>query len=423
MEMVFHYAAEYVQVTAAYSNAVLVAILPHLSDFAKNLSLDVPLPLGVAHVERFTPEMRRGCIGGGVILTNGVLLGFQEGHAFLYESPHVFFGLQDPDEIPKFYGTLRMTKGDAVDLARRTIKQAGCSLEDVLADLEPQVELAEGIGTNVVPRYRITWLDPRGGTATEAEVNGDRKRVESLRFAGRETLRHPAPRVTVEPGDLPLGHPLRGMNEMGKDFNPEYAWKLVPIVMRSINDWARKLSLDFDLPITTNQVRRFYVSDQAGWPHAEITLTNNWQFTFRNSALTYVGSPRRFFESDPLPFRIKDYAGEWRLSEAEAVDLARREVAKLGYPQEFVHTNIKPRVFRPTDIRGCPPIPRLQIEWNYPDVEHKEQWIQVEVDCGRGTVEALLFDDSSFWKKRLPIEVPISLATKDDAGGRSPAKR
>ncbi len=423
MEMIFHYAAEYVQVTAAYSNAVLLAILPHVSDFAKNLSLDIPSPLGAAQVERFTPEMRRGCIGGSVILTNGVLLGFQEGHAFLYQSPHAFFGLQDPEQIPNFYGTLRMTKRDAIELARRKIKLAGYSLEDVLADLEPNVELAEGLGTNVVPRYRITWLDPRGGTATEVEVDGDRKEVESLRFSGRVTLHKPAPKVAVEPGELSPGHPFRGMNDIGKDLNPEYAWKLVPFVMRSIEDWTRKLSFGFPLPLTTNQVRRFYVSDQGGWPHVEVTLTNEWQFTFRNSRLTYAGSPRRFFESDPLPFRIKDYAGPWKLSETEAIDLARREVAKLGYPKGSVHTDSKPRVFRPTEVKGCPSIPRLQIEWNYPDLEHKVQWIQVEVDCGRGTVEALQFDDSSFWNKPPPIDVPISLAAKTDPAQKAQPKR
>jgi hypothetical protein len=58
--------------------------------------------------------------------------------------------------------------------------------------------------------------------------------------------------------------------------------------------------------------------------------------------------------------------------------------------------------------QSMPPIPRLEIEWNYPDLDHRQQWIKVEVDCDRGTVEAIHFDDASLWGQPPPIDVPIS---------------
>jgi hypothetical protein len=155
-------------------------------------------------------------------------------------------------------------------------------------------------------------------------------------------------------------------------------------------------------------VKRFYVRDQGGWPHCEVTFTNGWEFKFRNQGLTSAGSPRRFFESDKLPLRFRNYVGQWKLDEPAAIELARHAVARLGYPQEFVHTEAPPRVFRPFEIKGLPPIPRLQIEWNHPDVDHRQQWIKVEVDCERGSVEAISFDDASLWGRSPPIDAPIS---------------
>jgi hypothetical protein len=44
-----------------------------------------------------------------------------------------------------------------------------------------------------------------------------------------------------------------------------------------------------------------------------------------------------------------------------------------------------------------------------------KKWIQVEIDCGTGTVESLMFDDVSLWGNPPPIDVPISLAERVDA--------
>ncbi|MBN9692814.1 MAG: hypothetical protein J0M24_21425 [Verrucomicrobia bacterium] len=349
----------------------------------------------------------RGKVEGGLVLTNGWYWGFQEGHVFYFERPGTFFTLQDPGAIPRYYGPVRMSRVEMVELARGTIRKLGVALEDVLAEQEPVVEQARGIGTNVVPRFQVRWRDPRGGDAAVLEINAQDKRVESLRFVGRRTLYRPPPAVTVQPGRLPPESPLQKLNEAG-GVNPAYALRLIPLVLEAIGDWSGRLGWSLALPLTTNHVERFYVSDQGGWPHAEVTLTNGWFFRFRNSGLTQASSPRSFFESDRLPFRFRDYVGQWKLTEDQAIERARQALARLDFPAGFLHTAEAPRVVRPEEIAGLPTIPRLQLEWAWPNREERSQWIQVEVDAERGTVESIMVDDTRLWGKPPLIDVPIA---------------
>ena len=55
-----------------------------------------------------------------------------------------------------------------------------------------------------------------------------------------------------------------------------------------------------------------------------------------------------------------------------------------------------------------PSIPRLQVEWIYPNPqEPRSVWIIVEVDCEKSTVEMLRFDVTKLWDKPLDLGVPI----------------
>ena len=54
------YYMELIHMTAAYSNAVLVAILPHVSDFAKKLDLPIPQPITATQVLKSRPSPYQG---------------------------------------------------------------------------------------------------------------------------------------------------------------------------------------------------------------------------------------------------------------------------------------------------------------------------------------------------------------------------
>lgn len=336
-------------------------------------------------------------------------MGFQDGHVSYYEAPNNYFSLQNPNRFTEFYGPCNMTQQEAVALARSAIRRLGYPLEDVLADLEPLVPPLEHVGTNVIPHYRIRWLDPRGGgTATEIDVDARDSRLERISFNNIVALRRPDPKVTVQPAPLPPDHPWRKMNELANGINHEYAYRLAPVVFRAVEDWAHKLNLDLPLPVTTNEVSRFYCSNNGGVPYVELTIKSDWYFVYRVNSITYSRSPHCFFESALLPFRVKDYIGKARLTDEQAIEFARQTVAKLGYPPGFARTGEKPRIQRPLEIKGMSSIPRLCVEWIYPNPEKPhEQWIQVEVDCAKGTAEMVRFDDVRLWDKAPDLGIPI----------------
>ncbi len=395
-----------------YSNAVLKAVFPHIRSFAKKLDLPVP---EMKQIKRFPFEHRRGEIGGTVELSNGYIIWFEKGVGGFIGPQSFFSGYEALYRRPSFYGTPRMTQAEAITFARKTIRKLGYSLEDVFANLEPTVLPLPQIGTNIIPYYQIMWPDPRSKiSTTQIEVDAQRKTIASLRFSSTlAIIQRPPPKVKILPAELPdspfnpLARSWRRMNEWTNDINPEYAYCLVPVVLRAAEDMVRKLGLDLPLPITTKQVRRFYCSNNGGSPYVDLFLKNNWKFVYRVNGITQISSSRRFFDSEDIPFRLKDYLGDWKLTEEQAIELARQTVTKLGH--SGLHIDGKPNVFRPTEIKGMPPIPRLTIQWVYPGGgKPRSEWIEVEVDCHRGTVETLHFDDVRSWNKPPDLGVPIS---------------
>src|ERR1022692_2479134 len=61
---------ELIHMTAAYSNALLVAILPHISGFAAKLDLPVKQPITFSDVTSSSPSPYKGLIADAVLLTN-----------------------------------------------------------------------------------------------------------------------------------------------------------------------------------------------------------------------------------------------------------------------------------------------------------------------------------------------------------------
>ncbi len=404
---------EYINIwDPAYSNAVLKVSFPHYENFARKLDLPTP---NIKQVVQFSPGFHKGEIGGSATLTNGFVFWFDKGVVGFYGPRSYPTKVETYWSFPKFYGTPKMTREEAIVLARKTIKKLGYSLEDVFANLEPIVPPLPQIGTNIIAHYQIKWIDPRSQSmAVEIEVDAGRKTIESLRFNNSlVVIQRPPPKVKVQPSELPdtplnpVARSWRRMNQWTNDINHEYAYRLVPVVLRAAEDMVLTLGLDMPLPITTKQVKRFYCSNSGGAPYVDLFLKNNWKFVYRVNGITQISSSRRFFDSEDIPFRLKDYLGDWKLNEDQAIALARRTVAKLGHTG--LHINEKPKIFRPPEIKGVPPIPRLTIQWMYPGGGKPcSEWIEVEVDCHKGTIESLHLDDVRSWNKPPDLGVPIS---------------
>lgn len=396
------------EATASFSSAVVVAMLPYVNDVAGKLELPLPQPITLQQIEQGGPnsvlESRNGEMAGCAFrLKGGWVFGFQQGHLSTFESPHAFSTLQNPDEIREFVGAVRMSKDEAVELARNTLTKLGIPLEAVFAEQEPHVRMPSKTRTGIVPHYLVRWLSPRSSAdpkswteSVQIEVNADAKRVEYIRIAPNSNLRRAWPEFAAEP----VLRPKR------LSANPEYAWKLLPIALKAVEDYAGKLSLPVPKPLTTDHVARFSVSDNGGWPHSELELTNGWRFVYRNSQVNGYYAPDALFDFDRRPFTIKEISGKSKLNEAEATKLIRQALSRLNYPTKLVLMDFKPKVTK----SAVPNVPRYQFAWYSENEEMNDlvSKVEAEVDMENGKLKSLYFDNVALWNKPPPIDVPIA---------------
>lgn len=393
---------EWVRVTAEYSNAVLVAVLPHISDVAQKLDLPVPHPVTVEHVVHCSiiPQRR---IGVEIGIEGGWVFAFSRGYVDTIQGPHHFFGIQNFERIPEFFGDVKMSKMEAIQLARRTLGKLGIPLESVFAEQEPRVTEPFKVGTNTVPHYEIEWLDPRGAgitTSVKMDINANAKRVERITLFNK-SLERPPPKVRVTPQPEPDQRrwPMR---------NPEYARRLIPFVFRAIDEYGQRLSLPIPRPITTNHVARFSLQENFGGPYCEVELTNGWRFLYEHDMVTSYCAPDALFGSENYhAILIKDFLGQWKLSEGQAMELVRKTLLKLNYPTNHVHMDFEPQVSKP----GVPGIPRYLFRWNYSleDDQMVRSVISAEVDADKGQLKSIYYGNQAFWSRKPPIDVPMLL--------------
>lgn len=408
---------EWIRVTAEYSNAVLVAVLPYVSDVAQKLDLPIKQPVSSEQVLYCSiPPMRR--VEAEIGIKGDWYFAFSRGYIRTIQSDHSYTMLQDPDKIPAYYGKIRMSKSEAVQLARTNLTRLGIPLESVFAEQEPQVSEPPKFGTNVVPVYKIAWASPRGGTSVEIEVNADAKRAERIHLSSN-SLDRPPPKVDVVPP-----HDPRFPKPLSSKVNPNYAEKLAPFVLRAVDEYGKKLSLPIPRPLTTNHVAKFSLQENIGGPYCTLELTNGWEFLYEGNMVTEFRAPDNLFQSEKRVIHIKDLGGKWNLTEPEAVELVKRTIAKFNYPTNLVHFEVKPQVSKP----AIPGIPRYMFYWNYSPEGYDvvQTAISAEVDAGKGELKSLYYGHEAFGHQGPKIDVPITLPPESEnniAPGKNSGER
>ncbi|MDH7503116.1 MAG: hypothetical protein QHJ82_10480 [Verrucomicrobiota bacterium] len=202
---------ELIHMTATYSNAMLVAILPHISDFAKKLELPIPQPITAAQVQEFRPSNIKNFIGGGLMLTNGYWFGFNNGCVNGFRSPDNVFYDQDPAaNWPKYaYGKDNMTTNDAIALARESLTKLGYEPELLGCDGPPNFFRVAGDTKDGhhVPHCEMRWErspEPKNAErqasndVVAVEINMERKTVTGLSISSRKIWKAP-PKLDTEP--------------------------------------------------------------------------------------------------------------------------------------------------------------------------------------------------------------------------------
>jgi len=180
--------------------------MPHIADFSKKLELPVSQPVTASQVASFRCSPRSDHIGGRVVLTNGCSFVFDYGGVRSYASPGSYYSTDDPDLIPKFFGEVKLTEGQAVTVARNALKKLGYSEAVVFTGGPPQVMDPPEVKRRHVARYQIRWFDPTWGAggptnlpvSVEFEIDATTGRIQAAEIANPNTW-GPDPKIDVHP--------------------------------------------------------------------------------------------------------------------------------------------------------------------------------------------------------------------------------
>lgn len=202
---------DFIQVTAQYSNAVLVAVLPYFSNVANKADLPVPVTIAQVDIDTFHVLPFKE-MAVSMRLTNGCVFDFRSGFVNRYISPDsITYQSQRFTDMPRPSSLKRkLNEDEAIQRARTVIRNLGIPLEDIFAEQEPQVALERKQGQGAL-HYHIQWLDPRGfgqviGGASEFkkeslvtfpavdfEINAETGEVDGWYITPFKALRIPRP--------------------------------------------------------------------------------------------------------------------------------------------------------------------------------------------------------------------------------------
>lgn len=200
---------ELIHITATYSNALLIAILPHISDFAQKLDLPITQPITTAQVLRFNANPYKGHLSGTVVLTDHSWFSFdQRGFVDSFTSPTNWFSEQEDfaANLPRYLGQTKVTTNEVVAFAREALVKLGYGPELTHADTAPVLQgpFNPEKGGHV-PFCRVLWepikdQDNDGYSRVKVEINTQQKTVVGLYLGFARTNKIGTPlKIDVEP--------------------------------------------------------------------------------------------------------------------------------------------------------------------------------------------------------------------------------
>ncbi len=173
---------------------VFTALLPGFSDAAAKLKLPVPIPITQADVARFHCSQIEKNLGVKVWLRSGPSLWYAFGGVVAVELPSAYYKVQNPRDIPKFFGTPKLGEAECLELALKAVEALGYT--NVLRGLPPsKVEKGPELDGQKVPRYNFHWKDTIDDglvITAHVEVDSEKGVVTDLFLLG-DAFRRPEP--------------------------------------------------------------------------------------------------------------------------------------------------------------------------------------------------------------------------------------
>jgi hypothetical protein len=411
---------EFIQVTAQYSNAVLVAVLPFISDFCQKLELPVATPVTTNAVRVFNCSNRKDHFGGLVVLTNGCQFTFMDGRVCVYRSPMSYYSLQDVDLDPRFFAPIKINEKEALTVAHEAIKKLGDTDEMFHAERPPLITAPEKIKGTAVARYRIRWTDPtrpaRGGAgamppiALDMEIDASNRRVEMVCLGPTNGVR-PDPKVDVVPSlvenpfakrGLPIG---LGEGKKTEPLTVAYRQQFLDTILSDFAVYARRVGVMETLPIISNNIdfaKSAFWSDH-GDPQTMLILKNGDRFNYNNGhvAAFYAHDA---FETFPFEGNPEDFAGKVNMTAKEAVAMAERAVRNIGY-----HDKLPKPISDAMRLHGTNQCSRLMVRWAWPGTGFA--FASCEIDLENKVIKGLFFDEKPLWRDPPKIDLPMTEQT------------
>ena len=167
---------ELIHMTAQYSNAVLVALLPCITDFATKLDLPIEQPVRGGHVMRVAISPYKDYIEGGVWLTNHWWFEVgQRGFVQAFRAPtNWFFEQEFTDEsVKQYFGQDHMTTNEVVSMARDALLKLGYEPELTHSYEEPTLRGPCDLKRVVahIPYCEVNWEWPKMDHSIDANLN------------------------------------------------------------------------------------------------------------------------------------------------------------------------------------------------------------------------------------------------------------
>ena len=194
----------FIHVTMAYSNALLAAVLPHVSDCAKNLDLPLPQPITTNQVAEFRVMPVKDVVGGGIWLTNHYVFSFEYGHVCGFVTTNDWFTEQEIVGLERYRGQDNMTTNQAIEMARNGFAKLGYKIKDYNLD-KPPTSMEGPIDSKVVghvPFCKIRWENPRtifaNSSIIEFDIDMQKKQFVGMSLIGRKFWR-PNPVIGIVP--------------------------------------------------------------------------------------------------------------------------------------------------------------------------------------------------------------------------------
>ncbi len=372
------------------TNLVLAVVLSACSDVSRNLELPLPLPLTTNHVSGFRIHSTYPHLHASVLLTNGAAFSYERGQIWTYTC----------GQASRFWGTQGGVSGTtdrpplgkvwALEYCRARVSALGYDLERLYMDTEPEIRALPRPGY-----FSLRWYDPTSEdtAVVRMEVDSAQRLITDMWLFGALGIPRPEPdiaglakaRSAAESAYLAQTPAARKEQLFADD--PRLTEPL-----SAIGEFAERLGLPLGRGVGTNQVR-FPCEINYRWlyPRLAVQTTNGMRFAYDLEKKRVVGfdDGKPFFS--PGYVRWRDYVGQCRINEAEAIRLVRAAAARVGWKVDDLMR--KPPDLRKPNLRSTNVVARYSLNWDQGRGGILQKALYAEVDADGGRLVVLGFED------------------------------